>query len=345
MQYHESREQSAEILRIALEHMGRQKAAFNPASYTLWYEHVAGINPALSEALETCIATGTPLTDADVVRLYGQFIVTPDGKAIERIRARLMALLKETAQIVSSTGSHATQFGEALEDHSLRLKQPVSLAIVQEIVNELFTETQHMCAANAALSNQLNSSSQEVLQLTQRLERMQAEALNDPLTGLLNRRGFEQAIRALDTQPGELEGTSLLAADVDRFKQINDAHGHLVGDQVLRAVAQVLRARTKGADIAARVGGDEFVVLLPETPMKGALALAEQIRTTLVQGRLKRVGRDGYIENITLSVGVAEAGAADRFLQLMHRADAALYQAKRAGRDRVVSDNESEKIS
>src|SRR5262249_34248486 len=164
-------------------------------------------------------AAGAPLTDADVVRLYARFIVTRDGKTIERIRARLMALLEETAQIISSTGSQATQFGEALEDHSLRLRQPVCLGTVQEIVNELFTETQHMCAANAALAHQLNDSCKEVLQLTERLERVQAEALNDPLTGLLNRRGFEQAIKALDMQPVQLQGTSLLAADVDRFKQ------------------------------------------------------------------------------------------------------------------------------
>jgi diguanylate cyclase len=126
-----------------------------------------------------------------------------------------------------------------------------------------------------------------------------------------------------------------LAVDVDHFKRINDAHGHLVGDQVLRAVAQVLRARTKGSDLAARLGGDEFVVLLPKTSIAGAITLAEQIRTTLLDGRLRRTDREQYVEDISLSVGVAEARTGDRLEDLLHRADAELYAAKRAGRNRV----------
>ena len=105
----------------------------------------------------------------------------------------------------------------------------------------------------------------------------------------------------------------------------------------MRAVAQVLRGRTKGADIAARLGGDEFAVLLPKTSIAGAATLAEQIRTTLLEGRLRRIGADEYVENVTLSVGVAEARPGDRLENLLHRADAALYVAKRAGRNRVSS--------
>jgi diguanylate cyclase len=335
MRYRQNREQSSEILRIALAHMGRQQAGFHPASYALWYEYAAGINPPLSQVLEARIAANNSLTDADVLRLYSQYIVTRDGEAIERIQQRLLILLQDTSQIVASTGSHAVHFGEALEDHSLRLKQPVSMELIQSIVSELLTETQQMCAANATLSRQLDTSSQEVLNLTHRLERMQAEALIDPLTGLLNRRGFERAVAELNARPGELEGASLLAADVDHFKGINDSHGHLVGDQVLRAVAQVLRARTAAPAIAARLGGDEFVALLPKTSLAVAVTLAEQIRSTLLEGRLRLTDREQYVENITLSVGVAEAGAEDRLEDLLHRADAALYAAKRAGRNQV----------
>jgi diguanylate cyclase len=335
MQYRQSREQSAEILRMALGHMGRQRAAFYPTSYALWYEHSAGLNPALSAVLEEGIATGRSLTDADVSRLYAQYIVRRDGDAIERIHERLLVLLKETSEIVSDTGSHTVQFTETLVDQSLRLKQPASLDLIRSIVSELLTEAQHMCAANATLARQLDTSSQEVLNLTHRLERMQVEALNDPLTGLLNRRGFERAIAELGIPPGQLNGAALLVVDIDHFKRVNDSHGHLVGDQVLCAAAQVLRARTKGSDITARLGGDEFAVLLPRTSLTGAVALAEQIRTTLLDSRLRRIDREEYIENLTLSVGVAEARPADQLADLLRRADTALYQAKRSGRNQV----------
>ena len=337
MHYRQSRESSAEILRIALAHMGRQRAAFHPTSYALWYEHAAGINPHLSEVLNQRITANTPLTDADVWRLYAQFIVNRDTEAIGQIHQRLMAVLKETAEVVSTTGTHALQFGERLDDHTLRLKQPASLEHIQSIANELLVQTQNMCVTNATLSRQLDNSAQEVLRLTHRLQSTQSEAANDPLTGLLNRRGFGRAIGELAAVSNGMESASLVVADIDHFKRINDTYGHLAGDEVLRAVGQILRARTKGSDIAARLGGDEFAILLPATPVAGAISLAEQIRTTLRSCRLKRVDRDEYIENITFSMGVTLAKPGEQLEELLHRADTALYEAKRAGRDRVAT--------
>jgi diguanylate cyclase len=159
--------------------------------------------------------------------------------------------------------------------------------------------------------------------------------LNDPLTRLLNRRGFEEVVAKLYDGSAPLAGASLLMVDIDEFKSINDTYGHLVGDQVLRAVAQILRARIKGADIASRLGGDEFAILLPDTNLTGAAALAEQIRTTLLQRRLRLVDRNQYVENLTLSIGVASAGKEASLEWLLQRADAALYAAKRSGRNRV----------
>jgi diguanylate cyclase len=340
MHYHHTRENSAEILRVALAHMGRQQAAFHPASYALWYEHAGGINPPLSAVLEKRICDNAPLTDADVWRLYSQFIVTRDHEALGEIQQRLTALLRDTSEVVSSTGTYALHFGERLDDHSTRLKEPASLEHIQSIVKELLVQTQHMSLTNATLSRQLDTSAQEVMRLTHRLQSTQSEALNDALTGLLNRRGFERAVERLATQSDGIGGASLVVADIDHFKIINDSYGHMVGDQVLRAVGQILRARTKGSDIAARVGGDEFVILLPATPIGGALALAEQIRTTLYNCRLRRIDRDEYIENITLSLGVALAKPSEPVEELLHRADTALYGAKRAGRDRVAAANE-----
>ncbi|HVW69197.1 MAG TPA: GGDEF domain-containing protein [Steroidobacteraceae bacterium] len=335
MQYQQGRQESAEILRLAVGLMGRQQARFCPRSYTLWYEHAAGINSKLSHVLDERLSAGAPITDADVARYYSEYIVARDGEAIERIQQRLLEVLTETRSAVSETGTHAAQFGQSLDQHARRLQQLDSMERLQNIVSDLLAETVQMRVMNVALARQLDSSSQEVLTLTQRLEQVQAQALKDPLTGLLNRRGFEHAIVELEAQFPQMRGVALLLADVDHFKQINDLHGHLAGDQILRAIAQVVRARTKGADISARLGGDEFAVLLPNTSVEGAVVLAEQIRTTLLQGRLRRVGRAANVENVTLSVGVAHAGTGMRLEQLLERADKALYEAKRAGRNCV----------
>src|SRR5580658_3096356 len=324
MDYQQSREQSAELLRIVVGLMGKQEAGFHPASYALWYEHAAGVNPSLSRALEQRISSTEPLTDSDVRNLYSRHIVSRDRETIERVEQRLAELLQETSDVVSSGGVQFMQFGASLEGHATQLQRPNALDTLQHIVEELLAETQRMRVTNLTLTRQLDTSAREVTTLTQRLERAQVEALNDPLTRLLNRRGFEEVVAKLYDGSAPLAGASLLMVDIDEFKSINDTYGHLVGDQVLRAVAQILRARIKGADIAVRLGGDEFAVLLPDTGVKGASVLAEQIRTTLLQRRLRLIDRNQYVENLTLSIGVASAGKEASLEWLLQRADAAL---------------------
>jgi len=337
MGHDQNRERSAEIFRLVVGFMGRQQAGFYPESYRLWYEHAAGINPALSRALDERLASAAPLTDADVRQLHLQHIVPQERDAIERAQARLVALMREASVAISQTGVHAAQFGETLSESSQRLRSLPALETVQAIVAEVLTETQRICAENRSLAQQLNVSAQEVVTLTHHLERAQADAINDPLTGLLNRRGFEQAIGKVFESTTQLPGASLLLADLDQFKQINDSHGHLVGDQVLRAFAQVLRSRIKGADIAARLGGDEFAVLMPDTILAGAMAVAEQIRSKLLQGRLRLLDREETVGSITVSIGVAHSEAASSLDQLLQSADAALYAAKNAGRNCISS--------
>jgi diguanylate cyclase len=337
MDYQQSREQSAELLRIVVGLMGKQQAGFHPASYALWYEHAAGVNPSLSQELERHISDSAPLTDIDVRNLYTRHIVSRDRETIDRVEQRLAELLQETSQVISTSGVRFMQFSATLEGHATQLQQPTALESLQHILSELLAETQQMRVTNLTLTRQLDTSAQEVLTLTERLARAQVEALNDPLTRLLNRRGFEEVVSKLYDGSAPLAGASLLLIDIDEFKAINDTYGHLVGDQVLRAVAQILRARIKGADIACRLGGDEFAVLLPDTNVAGATALAEQIRTTLLQRRLRLVERNQFVENVTLSIGIANVAKEASLESLIQRADLALYAAKRSGRNRVSS--------
>lgn len=313
--------------------MGRQQAGFYPESYQVCYEHLAGTNPPLTKAIETHLAAGNVLTDTDVRQFYLQYIVPREREVIERAQERLCKLVRDASAAISQTGVHAAHFEEALDEQSHRLRAMPSIETIQEIVGEVLTQSQKLCAANRSLVQQLETSANEVMQLTQNLERAQADAINDPLTGLLNRRGFEQAIDKAFGGAPQLAGASLLLADLDRFKQINDAHGHLVGDQVLKAFAQILRSRIKGADIAARLGGDEFAVLMPETNLSGALALAEQIRTKLLQGRLRPFDRQESLGTITVSIGVAHGDDRQTLKDLLEHADSALYSAKNGGRN------------
>lgn len=157
-------------------------------------------------------------------------------------------------------------------------------------------------------------------------------AHTDPLTGLMNRRHFrlladQEFTRAARTHQQLL----MMMFDIDHFKQVNDTHGHDVGDQALIAIAEVLRNGIRDMDILARWGGEEFLVLLPETDMKGALPIAERIREQVSQIKLPKIP-----EGLTISIGMCEAKPGMELKAVINLADQALYQAKASGRNRVV---------
>jgi diguanylate cyclase len=128
----------------------------------------------------------------------------------------------------------------------------------------------------------------------------------------------------------------LLLIDLDHFKRINDSFGHMFGDQVLRAVGQILKDLTPAHAVAARIGGEEFAVLLPVSHLTNARALGEKIRTQVAATRIQRPGTPAAYASVTVSVGVTTFCRGETPTQFIDRADQALYASKKAGRDRVM---------
>jgi diguanylate cyclase (GGDEF)-like protein len=163
---------------------------------------------------------------------------------------------------------------------------------------------------------------------------LQKAARTDPKTGLLNAAAWQ---READTEIVRAQRTgetlALLIVDIDHFKRVNDRHGHLVGDQVLVAVAATLRSQLRDYDVVGRFGGEEFVILLPRADIAEASRVAERLRTRV--GRMA-VAADGTLVTVTISAGVAIMNIhGDDLIELLAAADLALYQAKELGRDRI----------
>ena len=336
MRYNETRDRSIEILRQALPLMSRQRASFHPLSFTLWYEHIAGLNPELTRILEARMAASVSLTDEDVQRLYAQHITARDVKVLEALQQRLRAVLEDAAQSTATASAEAAEFDISLQNHMTQLATDLDGAALRKVVGDLVKDAQQMRTVAFELSRKLETSTREVSVLTESLQKTQNEALLDSLTGLKNRRGLEHAIEDLLRNDKGLTGSALLLADVDDFKNINDTFGHVLGDKVIRSVAHVLQTTIKGRDVAARFGGDEFAILLPQTTLAGAVTLAEQIRESVARGRIHRADGRESVGEVTLSVGVAVAASGESLEALVERADAAMYAAKRSGRNRVT---------
>ena len=164
-------------------------------------------------------------------------------------------------------------------------------------------------------------------------------AITDPLTGLFNRRYMESHVGTLiDRSAARGKSLSVLILDVDYFKSINDSYGHDAGDDVLREFAERLKASIRGIDLACRYGGEEFVVVMPDTDLGIAAMVAERIRRRIAGEPFPIEGGKRTIE-VTISVGIAaRMGAQDNATLMLKRADEALYRAKRDGRNRVAAD-------
>ena len=169
--------------------------------------------------------------------------------------------------------------------------------------------------------------------LERRNEQLAYSASHDQLTGLLNRAALKHMRKDVDAMARLDAGAyTLMLLDVDHFKQVNDRHGHLLGDRALRAVADAVHVSIRDGDVAVRYGGEEILVVLPSTRLDGATEVGERIRA--------RVAASDLPFPLTVSIGVAtgEPGS-DTPEQVFERADQALYRAKAAGRDRIVADD------
>jgi diguanylate cyclase len=318
--------------------MGKHDAAFNPVTFTLWYEYVAGINPALTAAMDALLNEGKGMDDGVVIMLYQKHIAPADEAVMAQISGEMGRLLASLAQSASQTGDQAGAFGDQLTD----LDQALASRDVEQLrprLTEVIAGTAEMKSSVEALQQKVSTSQEEINRLRSDLDRATSEALMCPMTGILNRRGFEKKIESLlSQQAADGHSHCLVMLDIDHFKKVNDTHGHLMGDRVLQAVGEILRTAVTDANhAAARYGGEEFALLLPQTSLDKSVQLAEAVRSRTKAMKIRNRTTQEVLLTVTISGGVTAMKPDDDASSLISRADAALYAAKNSGRDRVVT--------
>jgi two-component system cell cycle response regulator len=260
-----------------------------------------------AEAPYECVLISTGFADFDPLRLCSQL------RSLDRTRFLPIILLAEEGE----EGRIIRGLELGINDYLMR---PIDQ---QELMARLRTQVRRK-----RYNDQLRAS------VTQTIEM----AVTDGLTGLHNRRYLDSHLQTLfDRAVARRRPLSVMITDLDRFKTVNDAHGHDGGDDVLREFARRLRKNVRGIDLACRFGGEEFVVVMPDTDGAVAEKVAERIRAEIAQLPFA-IGQEGKTIEVTVSVGVSSVlNGADTVAALMKRADVALYEAKSGGRNRVVA--------
>ena len=338
MNYNESKEQSAEILRAVLGTMGQHDAPFNPVSFALWYEHISGTNQALTQALEQAMVTEPRLSHDTVKRLFSRHVVGIDHAEMERISGDFQRVMGGIAESAAQTGDSAGQYRDQLQGLSQALLDGDGSGATP-FIKDVMLGTSIMEHSAQALQTQVNASRSEIMRLQAELGRVRNEALLDPLTRILNRRGFDQELAAMLQVPTRPETTHcLMMIDIDHFKKVNDTHGHVTGDRVIQALGEVLKQTvTDPSHSVARYGGEEFAVVMPHARLEECARMAELIRVRVKSMKVRNKKTLEVMLTVTVSLGYTCMKGDDDASSLIARADAGLYQSKQGGRDRVTA--------
>lgn len=329
------------LVRLALPLMSKYHIPATPRNYTVWYHYVSGTNSELSKTIDALRERGEEFTEEKNEILYCQYFSQKDENELKNIRQELEHILTTVLREVTDLTGQTEEYQSFLSNTVPILVKDASVQQLKEVMGEILDKTKTLSDFGKTLRRKLAETNETLETLKTEFEQVKAQALMDFLTAVPNRKAFHEALIALTGEAvSEGKDLSLLLMDIDHFKRFNDEHGHLMGDEVLRFVAKKIKEVVRGRDFLSRFGGEEFALILPETPLAGAAVVAESIRAFFATTTLKDAGTARKLGKITLSVGAACYRPGEDPEEFVKRADQALYAAKKRGRNCVIKESD-----
>lgn len=330
---------SAANLKKAVPLMMKHQIPTTPNNYALWYSYVDGESAELNQTIDDLESSNTVISPSIQRELIQSHITEPLAVDHETTRVNLEAMVQELSSSMFDANSDTTQFQLKISDNFAKLDRietdPMPIEQVMALVRDFVAQAHQIQQSTSFFSENLQQAQQEIAQLKQKLETTTVDALNDSLTGILNRRAFDKDL--INYYKVGHEKLCMILVDIDHFKAFNDEYGHLLGDQVLKAVARRLNESVRDKVSLYRFGGEEFAILVPSSTLRSARHLAESMRRAVEKLSLRDRRKNRNIDNITASFGVA---AFDHKIKspkdFISEADKQLYEAKNLGRNRVM---------
>ncbi|MEJ8406593.1 GGDEF domain-containing protein [Brevundimonas vesicularis] len=316
-----------------------------PLNFELWLHYISDPDGPLAQEIRRLLAQSAVITDKTSEMLAAEFL--PRGRLPDQIRDVGAVLDRELASVASAIAmAHKTQhdYGETLADASQCMETVDDPSSLKDLVGDLSTATNRVRRETAILEKRLEKSNKEVIRLRENLEQVRRDAMTDALTNLANRKAFDERLEAACAEDDGAP-LSLAILDIDHFKRFNDTWGHQTGDQVLRYVSTVLSNICGKTRFAARFGGEEFAIIFPGEGAGVVMAALESIRNDVASRALRRRSTNDDLGSVTVSAGFAQRRKGETAASLLERADAALYESKRAGRNCVTPASSLEKAA
>lgn len=328
-----------QLAQKAMSLMDAHKVRPTPENYAVWFIYAEGKNKDLIAEIDNIDKNKLPFTLDTNKYLYNKYIIgNRNQKVLDDASLAAQRLLQDVLRVVTDFSGEQKSYNKDVDQYIEKISVDFEDENIKSTLKELVSATTTLRQSGEKITEKLEESKKEITSLRKNLQQVTIEAQRDFLTGVFNRKTFEKMYDELSMSSKEKQTElCLIMIDIDHFKKFNDKYGHLLGDEVLKTVARTLTEVLKGRDVVARFGGEEFVVILPETPIEGAMKVAEMIRTTLAGKELKRKDTGENFGTITVSMGVSKFHRdTDTLPTLMKRADDALYQSKHKGRNCVT---------
>ncbi|MCI4660813.1 MAG: GGDEF domain-containing protein [Neomegalonema sp.] len=310
-----------------------------PEAYRVWFEYAAGTQPSLKERIDAIVETAQRVSPPELRRVHEEFFEAemPDS-GMDRLTNRLNAELEDVIQLLQSNLSSQSDFMGTLGEVDQQLSVETQAKDLKTLVTLLLAKNRQFYENSREFHDHLQNADDEIKQIRRELEELRQDAFVDHLTQIPNRRHLDKILREeMDRARQSKKPLCLAIADVDHFKKFNDTWGHHIGDVVLKQTARILSRNVKGRDTAGRFGGEEFMIILPETSLRNARNLCDQMRKTLEKLSFVIKSSNQHIKDVTASFGVTVMRPDDNEASLIERADKHLYKAKENGRNRIVA--------
>jgi len=327
---------------LALGKMRSLRAPCDPRTYAAWFTYATRCSPSHNALVNHTIEREGGIAAAEIETIYGY---APADLIADNVQRTMAGVIDELGQAMATIDAAAGTIASYRQDLK-RLVREVEGVHDRErlgaIVDGLLQATRSMEATNEIFAASLKASRQEFGEAREKVDTLRVDSLTDTLTQLANRACFERELeRCIAASDASNDGLCLLLMDIDRLGKINDTFGHMAGDQVLRVVSHALKQHLQQNDVAARIGGEEFAVLLPKIPLRSALTVGDHIRCRVMAMQFIKRSTGESMGRITLSGGIARYRRGETSWELMRRADHCLAAAKRHGRNRVICDDDA----